>query len=160
MQGFRIGFDRDSCVLRPPRGNFESVIGNPATVSRYIAEEVIAGRMEDSHSPMTRKNPSGLIPKPHKPGKFRLNVDLSALVGFSVNNGIASDLYSLEYASVDQATRLEVRCGRGALMAKTDLLSAYRHVHVHSADRHLIGIEWEGKTYCDKALPFGFHSAP
>ena len=36
VQGFRIGFDRDSCVLRPPRGYFESVIGNPATVSRYI----------------------------------------------------------------------------------------------------------------------------
>ena len=119
MQGFRIGFDRDSCVLRPPRGNFESVIGNPATVSRYIAEEIAAERMEVSHSPMTRRNPIGLIPKPHQPGKFRLIVDLSAPVGFSVNDGIASDLCSLEYASVDQAARLVARCGREALMAKT-----------------------------------------
>ena len=52
------------------------------------------------------------------------------------------------------------RCGRGALMAKTDLKSAYRHVPVHPADQHLLGIEWNGTTYLDRALPFGLRSAP
>ena len=58
-----------------------------------------------------------------------------------------------------QSTRLVARCGERALMAKTDLLSVYRHVPVHPSERHLLGIEREGKTYCDKALPFGLHSA-
>lgn len=160
VQGFRIGFDRSSCVLRPPRGNFQSVTDNPVMVNRYIAEVVAAGRMEVSQSPLTRKNPIGLIPKPHQPGKFRLIVDLSAPRGSSVNDGISLALCSLEYASVDQAARLVARCGKGALMAKTDLLSAYRHVPVHTSDRHLLGIEWEGVTYLDKALPFGLRSAP
>ena len=44
-------------------------------------------------------------------------------------------------------------------MAKTDLKSAYQHVPVHPADQHLLGIEWNGTTYLDRALPFGL-SAP
>lgn len=51
-------------------------------------------------------------------------------------------------------------CGKGALMAKTDLCSAYRQVPVHSNDQHLLGIEWKGQIYIDKALPFGLRSAP
>ena len=45
-------------------------------------------------------------------------------------------------------------------MAKTDLCSAYRQVPVHRDDQHLLGIEWRGQTYIDKALPFGLRSAP
>ena len=45
-------------------------------------------------------------------------------------------------------------------MAKTDLCSAYRQVPVHRDDQHLLGIEWRGQTYTDKALPFGLRSAP
>ena len=45
-------------------------------------------------------------------------------------------------------------------MAKTDLKSAYQHVPVHPADQHLLGIEWNGTTYLDRALPFGLRSAP
>ena len=45
-------------------------------------------------------------------------------------------------------------------MAKTDLSSAYRHVPVHPDDQHLLGIEWNGVAYIDKALPFGLRSAP
>jgi hypothetical protein len=41
-----------------------------------------------------------------------------------------------------------------------DIQSAFRIVPVHPADRHLLGIEWEGKLYVDDALPFGLRSAP
>ena len=106
-----------------------------------------------------QKNPIGLIPKSYQPGKFWLIADLSAQLGFSVNDGITSAWCSLEYTSVDRAARLVAQSGKGALMAKTDLLSTYRHVSDHSSDIHLLGIEWEGKTYCDKTLPFGLRSA-
>ena len=72
VQGFRIGFNWDSCVLRPPWGNFESVTGNPSTICRYIAEA--SGRMVGSHSPTTWKNLIGLISWPHQLGKFQLIV--------------------------------------------------------------------------------------
>ena len=129
----------------------------PEKVSHCIAEEVSAGRLQASCSPTIRKNPVRLIPKPHQPGKFRLIVDLSAPCGFSVNDCISPALRSLEYVSVDEAARMLARCGRGALMAKTDLKSAYRHVPVHPADQHLLGIEWNGTTYLDT---FGLRSAP
>ena len=46
-------------------------------------------------------------------------------------------------------------------MTKIDLQSAYRHVPVHPEDQNLLGgIEWDGKTYRDQALPFGLRSAP
>ena len=156
---FRIGFDHKS-LLRPAPNNFLSVSDNPTTVDQYISSEVAAGHLMVSSSPHTRWNPIGIIPKLHQPGKFRLIVDLSAPHGNSVNDGIDPDLCSLEYITVDQAARLVARYGRGALMAKTDLQAAYRTVPVHPRDQHLIGLEWGGATYQDKALPFGLRSAP
>ena len=41
-----------------------------------------------------------------------------------------------------------------------DLESAYRHIPIHPEYHHLLGISWEGRTYVDRALPFGLHSAP
>ena len=61
---------------------------------------------------------------------------------------------------MDRAARLVSQCGRGALMAKTDLQAAYRHIPVHPNDQHLLGIEWGGKVLVDRALPFGLRSAP
>lgn len=115
--------------------------------------------MESSAS-TTRRNPIGIIPKPHQPGRYRLIVDLSAPRGASINDGIPAELSSLAYITVDQAARLVARSGRGALMAKTDLHSAYRHVPVHQEDQRLLGLEWDGQTFRDTALPFGLRSAP
>ena len=157
--GFRIGFN-PAHPLRTAPANFRSVQDHPATVDKYIAEEVASGRLVESQDPSTRRNPIGIISKPHQPGKFRLIVDLSAPQGFSVNDGISSELCSLVYISVDKAASLIACCGRGALMAKTDLRSAYRQVPVHTEDQTLLGLEWRGRTYRDRALPFGLRSAP
>ena len=74
---FRIGFNPDH-PLRAAPGNFSSVQNNPAIVDRYIANEVASGRLVESQDPNIRRNPIGIIPKPHQPGKFQLIVDLSA----------------------------------------------------------------------------------
>ena len=105
---------------------------------------------------MTQKNSIGLIPKPYQPGKFCLIADLSAQLGFSVNDGITSAWCWLEYTSVDWAARLVAQCGKGALMAKTDLLSTYKHVSDHSSDIHLLGIEWGVKPTVTKPCRLGF----
>ena len=158
-EGFRIGCTSEH-TLKPASGNFRSVSQNPKVVDQYITEEVTAGRLQQAPEYGVRRNPIGIIPKPHQPGKFRLIVDLSSPVGHSINDGISADLCSLKYVSVDQAARLVSRCGRGALMAKMDLKAAYRQVPVHRSDQHLLGIEWSGICYIDKALPFGLRSAP
>ncbi len=61
---------------------------------------------------------------------------------------------------MDQIIRLVSQLGRGALMAKFDVESAYRNVPVHPSDRYLLGMKWHNQYYIDLALPFGLRSAP
>ncbi len=64
------------------------------------------------------------------------------------------------YVVVDDAVKIIVRLGRGTVLAKFDLESAYRAVPVHPQDRLLLGMTWNGQQYVDGALPFGLRSAP
>ena len=50
--------------------------------------------------------------------------------------------------------------GKGALMAKVDIQSAYRLVPVHPSDQLLLGVRWYDACYVDGMLPFGLRSAP
>uniref|UniRef100_A0A1X7U2N6 Reverse transcriptase domain-containing protein n=1 Tax=Amphimedon queenslandica TaxID=400682 RepID=A0A1X7U2N6_AMPQE len=158
--GFRVGFDRSE-PIGPARGNFPSVQQNPLVVRGYLAAELdqatirLAGPGES-----VQVNPIGLIPKSGQPGKFRLIDDLSSPEGRSVNEGIDPVLSSLSYASVDQAVASVCLAGRGAWMAKLDLRSAYRRVPVHPDDQPLLGMAWDDRIFCDRALPFGLRSAP
>ena len=101
----------------------------------------------------------GVIPKSDL-GKWRLIVDLSSPSGDSVNDGIDKSLCSLSYMSVDEVVDRVMEMGKGALMAKFDLKSAYRNIPVHPEDRWLLGMMWDGQLFVDVALPFGLRSAP
>ena len=81
-------------------------------------------------------------------------------MGHSVNDSIAPEVCSLQYASLDQAVAMVRSLGQGALLAKIDIQSAYRILPVHQDDRPLLGLSWEGFTYVDTTLPFGLRSAP
>ena len=101
----------------------------------------------------------GIIPKGHTPGKWRLITDLSFPKGGSVNDGIDSQLCSIHYTSVDRVAASAQRLGKGALLAKLDIMAAYRLVPVHPKDRPLLGVVWKGGHYADGMLPFGLRSA-
>lgn len=62
---------------------------------------------------------------------------------------------SLQYTTVDAAVKLISEVRTGFLDAKVDIQDAYRNVPVHPDDCHLLGMEWHGKVFIDKALPFG-----
>ena len=119
-------------------------------LTQYITEEIASGKLKMvpvTHSDQIHISPMDIIPKPHQPGRYRLIVDLSSPQNFSINDGIQSSLCSLVYTSVGQAAELVRECGKGALVAKLDLKSAYRMVPVHPADQHLLGLEWQDTTY-------------
>ena len=80
-------------------------------------------------------NRLGVIPKKHEPGKQRIITDLSYPDGQSINNAINSRLCSLSYITVDQVANTALSLGKGALIAKIDIKSAYRLVPVHPVDR-------------------------
>ena len=45
-------------------------------------------------------------------------------------------------------------------LVKMDLSNAYQIVLVHPDNQPLLGIAWQGNHFLDRALPFGFRSAP
>ncbi|KAM4652048.1 uncharacterized protein O3C94_014383, partial [Discoglossus pictus] len=101
-----------------------------------------------------RISPLGLVPK-KEPGTFRLIHHLSYPKGHSVNDGIDQELSSVSYASVKQAVRLVRLAGRGALLAKVDIKSAFRLLPIHPVSQQLLGCSILGKFFVDLCLPMG-----
>ena len=67
---------------------------------------------------------------------------------------------SLQYAPVDDAVAIITQLGRGTRLVKLDMSNAYRVVPIHPDDQPLLGIQWQGNTFFDRALPFGLRSSP
>ena len=80
-------------------------------------------------------SPVGAIPKKHRPGKYRLIMDLSSSKNFTVNDGIDPALSSLSYVSIDHLSSLILSLGRGALLIKADIKEAYWMVPIHPQDQ-------------------------
>jgi len=87
-------------------------------------------------------------------------VDLSHPSGHSINDGIPKDLCSLTYITVDTAIEQIQTLGRGTLLTKLDIKSAFCLLPVHLADRHLLAMKWNNHIYIDTCLPFGLYSTP
>ena len=135
----------------------------PEVIDEYLAEECSVGRVVGPLNPALfpgiQANRFGVIPK-GTTGKWRLIVDMSFPEGSSVNDGVSESLCSLTYIGVKDAVKAVVARGRGTLLAKVDIKSAYRNIPVHPDDRRLMGMHWRGDLFVDTALPFGLRSAP
>lgn len=161
--GFHLGFN-SSIKLKSSKKNKSSAYQHSEVVDAYLDKEVRLGRVAgpfDSPpvSPLQISS-FGVIPKKGQPGKWRLIFDLSSPFGHSVNDGIDPEEYSLQYIRIDDIIMMCSKLGRGAMLAKFDIESAYRNVPVHPSDRHLLGMRWRSKYFIDLVLPFGLRSAP
>ncbi|KAM4038547.1 uncharacterized protein ACNLHF_016903 [Anomaloglossus baeobatrachus] len=138
--------------------NLLSAYQHSAVVAEKLGKEVALGRMAGPFQalpfPDLVVSPLGVVPK-KEPGKFRLIHHLSYPRGRSVNDGIPAELCSVVYTSFDEAIRWVKKCGKGALMAKTDIESAFRLLPVHSDCVRLLGCFWEGAYFVDRCLPMG-----
>ena len=165
-EGFRIGFKPAAVQLKARKTNMLSALDHPGVVTAYIKEEVQANRMHlvgpvnETLAKSIHCSPFGVIPKKNKPDRWRLILDLSSPDGQSVNDGIAKDLASLAYISVDDVVAVIRKAGKGALLGKMDIKQAYRNVPVSAVDRQYLGMQWEGQVFIDGVLPFGLRSAP
>ena len=162
--GFRVGFQRDS-PLKSASANMTSATEHPDVIDEYLDKELARGRMlgpftDTADLPPLQVNRFGVIPKGHNTGKWRLITDLSFPKGRSVNDGIDPAFCSMAYTTVEEVATLAASLGKGTLMAKVDIESAYRLIPVHPQDRPLLAMEWKGKVFIDPMLPFGLRSAP
>ena len=142
----------------------QSARQNPQVVEEYLAKEVkerqVIGPLNPVEYPDVQVSSFGVIPKSHQPGKWRLIVDLSSPEGQSVNDSIAKSLWSLSYISVDDIASVVLHLGRGALLAKMDVQSAYCNVPVHPDDRILLEMQWESVTPMIISDPKAFPHPP
>ena len=61
---------------------------------------------------------------------------------------------------MEQVAKEAVALGKGSLIAKINIKSAYRLIPVAPKDRSYLGMKWENKIYIDGMLPFRLQSAP
>ena len=164
-KGFRVGYSAEAPELCSSRFNMLSAMEHPQVVAEYIGKELsshhlVEVNLRDDVLPYTHISPLGVIPKKGHPNCWRMIMDLSSPSGHSVNDGIAKELCSLRYASLDLAAAKVAELGSGALLSKMDICQAYRNIPVAPEDKPLLGLKWNGRTYVDQVLPFGLRSAP
>lgn len=162
-QGFRIGFNYPR-KCQSAKSNMKSAKENPQVIDEYLVKECSLGRIVGPLNPTilpgVHISRFGVIPKKHAQNEWRMILDLSSPEGSSVNDGVDPALCSLTYPSVRDAIAEIARLGKGALLAKVDVKSAFRIVPVHPEDRLLLGMKWREQLFIDTTLPFGLRSAP
>ena len=158
--GFSYGFRLNYTGPRSPRDskNLKSIYQNLALVKEKIDKEILAGRVAGPfiERPLQnlQVNPIGIIPK-KAAGEFRLIHHLSSPKDYSINDFIDPKLCSVQYTSFDEAVHLIQDLGKGCLLFKIDLKSAFRILPVHLDDIELLGFKFNDKFYVDKCLPMG-----
>ena len=163
--GFAVGFKLGYSGKRVHRmsKNLVSATKDMDRVMQKLDKEIklgrIAGPFDSLPIPNLIVSPVGLVPKAQK-GKFRMIHHLSHPDGDSINDGIDRDICQVKYANFDDAISIVVRAGKGALLAKADIESAFRLLPIHPSDFHLLGICANNMFYVDKALPMGASCSP
>ena len=137
--------------------NLKSVLQNEVLANEKLDQEVALGRMAGPFpfKPISnlRCSPIGLVPK--KTGGFRLITHLSYPPGLSVNDGIDDALASVTYSNFDNAVGIIKMLGKGALLGKFDVKSAFRLLPLEIRAFPLLGIKLGHNYYIDKMAPMG-----
>ncbi|XP_069605972.1 uncharacterized protein [Ranitomeya imitator] len=158
--GFSFGFFIPFIFSRKPQlsKNLKSARELPAILHDKLNKEIRAGRFQGPFDSLPffnlRVSPLGIVPKKES-GKYRLIHHLSYPKGRSVNDGIPEDDTTVTYIPFDRAVEMVRKAGPGALMAKSDIESAFRLLPVHPDCYHLLGAMFEDKYYFDTCLPMG-----
>ena len=158
--GFRIGYVGQE--FANIANNLKSAELHKRIIVDSIIDELKKGRVAGPFAKPPfqhfRTSPIGVVPK-KEAGKFRVITDLSSPRGFSINDGIPDAEASVEFNNFDSAVNIVAELGKGALMAKLDIKSAFRICPVHPDDWHLLGFSLDGLFFVDLCLPFGLRSS-
>ena len=94
----------------------------------------MAGPLKPSNLPAIHYSRFGVIPKNNQSNKWRLIVDLSHPKNHRINDGIPKDLCSIKYITIEDAINDIITLGKGTMLAKVDIKSAFWLLPVHLAD--------------------------
>jgi len=116
----------------------------------YCGKGRVLSLLDQVHPLHIHTNRFGVIPK-GTTGRWRLIVVMSFQErgGALVNEGVTK---LSVVRGVQDMVRGIVRMGRGTVMAKVDVKSAYRNILVHPDDRQLMGTRRRGALFVDTVL--------
>lgn len=161
MDGFEQGFSLDFSgpQLSYIAKNHHSANQLPGIMKAKLAKEISLGRIAGpfSTAPLQhlRCSPIGLVPK-KEPNEYRFIHDLSTYPKEnSVNMGIDPESCSVKYTTLDDVIQQLIKCGKGALMAKSDIKSAFRLLPIKPAEYNLLGFTFEHAYFINRCLPMG-----
>ena len=161
IHGARIGYEGPPASTRRP--NHASALMHPDIINASIQSELDKGRIKELTDLPKHYfcSPIGLVPKKIDGAQtgWRTIFDLSCPEFFSINDGILKQYGTISYESLETAIQLIAQVGKGAVMMKRDLKSAFHHIPISPHDYWLLIFESNGKFYVDMFLPFGLRTA-
>ena len=124
-------------------------------IKKEIALGRIAGPFFTRPMPNLRLSPIGVVKKKSPSSGWRLIQHLSYPLDKSVNSGIDPELSTVQYTSFDRVLDMVASLEKNALLAKMDVLSAFRLLIIHPDDFELFGFKFKDRFFFDKCLPMG-----
>lgn len=161
LNGFQNGFKLRYTGPRIPLflKNLKSAIMYPEIFQEKLNKELKLGHLYGpfEHPPFSnlRINPCGLVPK--KSGGWRLITHLSFPPSLSINEFIDPELTSVQYSKFDSVIEMVQGLGKGALLMKKDIKSAFDLLPVYPSDFPLLGIynDFTSEILIQKTMPQG-----
>ena len=164
--GFPLNIDYELFQFNQNVTNHPSARRDIVGVNEYFEAEVGYGAMVGplAMQPFEKMHFSPLMARPKPDGSTRVIVDLSWPHGNSVNSCVPMDFFDniefkLKYPTIDNVIQKIRVMGSKSLLFKIDLQRAFRNFRIDPGDYHVLGLRWQGMTYVDVALPFGFKQA-
>ena len=168
-KGFVVGYPTLAHVQTPPNSTslsvykkeFEEIVNKELTKKRYIGPLPFA-TIEAAIGPF-QSSPLSLIPKPGKPGKFRLVQNFSFPIQTSprfpnpsINSAITADLIPCTWGKFSTIFLLIARLPPGSQAATRDVAEAYRTIPLHESQWPAAVVRTSENTACiDTCVAFG-----
>ena len=127
-------------------------------VAHWVTSGFASGPFDSP--PLDRFRVNCLMAVPQE-GKVRPVLNVSAPLGLSFNDNINRNaLEKIKMSSAREFGFLLVKCGKGAVMSKSDLCDAYKLLPVPLSELRIQGFSWLGKFFVENCQIFGASSAP
>ena len=108
----------------------------------------IAGPFNEQPFENMRISPFGLVVK--KDNSYRMIHHLSYPSGSSLNDFIDPSICSVQYCFLDNAIAMISSLGKGALLGKMDIKSAFKLLPVNPKDFELLGFKLNNEYFVQK----------
>ena len=159
--GFPLSLTNPTSLHNVGISNHPSALAYPEAVDEYISKEVALGAML---GPSDHKNDhyhcSPLLTRPKDTDKRRVILNLSYPYGASVNDCVSKShfdgrRFTLKFPMIDDIIQ-DILDTDDPVIFKVDVARAFRNLHVDPVDAVKFGISWEGRSYVDLSVAFGW----